>query len=75
MGDKTQIATVALAAHYLSPVAVIVGTTFGMMLANVPAVLLGSQLANKLPLRLIRSIAAVILLTLGCLILLGVGQA
>jgi putative Ca2+/H+ antiporter (TMEM165/GDT1 family) len=64
-----------LAAHYLSPVAVIVGTTFGMMLANVPAVLLGSQLANKLPLRLIRSIAAVILLTLGCLILLGVGQA
>lgn len=75
MGDKTQIATVALAAHYLAPLAVVVGTTLGMMIANVPAVILGNKLAGKLPLQWVRVIAATILVTLGCLVLLGVGQS
>jgi putative Ca2+/H+ antiporter (TMEM165/GDT1 family) len=71
MGDKTQIATVALAAKYSSLVAVVAGTTFGMMLANVPAVLLGEVAARKLPMRLVHSIAAAIFLVLGLLVLLG----
>lgn len=75
MGDKTQVATVALAAHYAAPVAVVVGTTLGMMLANVPAVIVGNKLAGKLPLKLVRAVAAAILFVLGILILLGVGQS
>jgi Ca2+/H+ antiporter, TMEM165/GDT1 family len=74
MGDKTQIATIALAAKYSSLVAVVAGTTFGMMLANVPAVLLGEVAARKLPMRLVHSIAAGIFLVLGVLVLLGVGS-
>src|SRR4051812_36110295 len=49
MGDKTQIATVALAAHYGSPWAVVAGTTLGMLLADVPAVIVGDKLALKVP--------------------------
>src|SRR5690606_10964859 len=60
MGDKTQIATVALAANYASLVAVVGGTTLGMMITNVPAVLLGEVAARKLPMRLVHAIAAVI---------------
>jgi putative Ca2+/H+ antiporter (TMEM165/GDT1 family) len=71
MGDKTQIATVALAAKYPSLVAVVAGTTLGMMIANVPAVLLGEVAATKLPLRLVRSVAAAIFLVLGVVVLLG----
>lgn len=71
MGDKTQIATVALAAHYASLVAVVVGTTLGMMLANVPAVLLGEVAAKKLPMRLVHGIVAVIFVVLGIFILAG----
>lgn len=74
MGDKTQIATIALAAKYSSLVAVVAGTTFGMMLANVPAVLLGDVAARKLPMRLVHGIAAGIFLVLGVLVLLGVGS-
>ena len=74
MGDKTQIATVALAAKYSSLVAVVAGTTLGMMLANVPAVLLGDVAAHKLPMQLVRSIAAAIFAVLGVLVLLGVGS-
>jgi putative Ca2+/H+ antiporter (TMEM165/GDT1 family) len=74
MGDKTQIATVALAARYPSLLAVVAGTTVGMLLANVPAVLLGEVAARKLPLRLVHGIAAAIFAVLGLLILLGVGQ-
>ena len=74
MGDKTQIATVALAAKYPSLVAVVAGTTLGMMIANVPAVLVGEVAARKIPMRLVHGIAAVIFLVLGALVLLGVGQ-
>jgi putative Ca2+/H+ antiporter (TMEM165/GDT1 family) len=74
MGDKTQIATIALAARYSSLFAVVAGTTFGMMLANVPAVLLGEVAARKLPMKLVHGIAAAIFLVLGVLVLLGVGS-
>lgn len=74
MGDKTQIATVALAAKYASLLGVVAGTTLGMMLANVPAVLLGEVAARKLPMRLVHGIAAAIFFVLGLLILLGVGS-
>jgi Ca2+/H+ antiporter, TMEM165/GDT1 family len=73
MGDKTQIATVALAARYPSLLAVVAGTTVGMMLANVPAVLLGEVAARKLPMRLVHGIAGAIFLVLGVLVLAGVG--
>ena len=74
IGDKTQIATVALAAKYNSLVAVVAGTTFGMMLANVPAVLLGEVAARKLPMKLVHGIAAAIFLALGAAVLLGAGN-
>lgn len=74
MGDKTQIATVALAARYADVVAVVLGTTFGMMLANVPAVFLGERIAQKLSMRMVHGIAAAIFGVLGVLTLLNVGQ-
>lgn len=73
MGDKTQIATVALAARYESTVAVVAGTTFGMMLANVPAVLFGERIARKVPLKLVHGIAAAMFALLGVGTLLGAG--
>jgi Ca2+/H+ antiporter, TMEM165/GDT1 family len=73
MGDKTQIATVALAAEYPSLTAVVAGTTLGMMLANVPAVLLGDRVAARLPIRLIHGIAAAVFAVLGILALMGFG--
>lgn len=75
MGDKTQIATVALAAKYSPLWAVVVGTTLGMMIANVPAVLLGDVAAKKLPMRLVHAIAALIFLGIGISVLLGYGPA
>lgn len=69
MGDKTQIATVALAAQYASLFWVVAGTTLGMMIANVPAVLLGDKMAHKLPLNLVHGVAAVIFAMLGVLAL------
>ena len=74
MGDKTQIATVALAARYTDLVAVVLGTTLGMMLANVPAVLLGDQIARRVSMRLVHGMAAAIFAVLGVLTLLNVGQ-
>lgn len=71
MGDKTQIATVALAAQYTALAWVVAGTTLGMMIANVPAVLLGDKMAHKLPLNLVHGVAAVIFAVLGVLVLLG----
>jgi putative Ca2+/H+ antiporter (TMEM165/GDT1 family) len=71
MGDKTQIATVALAARYDALVAVVAGTTLGMMLANVPAVLLGNVAADKLPKRLMNAVAAVIFFVIGVAVLAG----
>lgn len=74
IGDKTQIATVALAARYDALVAVVAGTTLGMMIANVPAVLLGEVAARKLPMKLVHGIAAAIFVVLGVMVLLGVGS-
>ncbi len=73
MGDKTQVATVALAAHYASPLLVVVGTTLGMLLADVPAVFAGDKLAPKIPMRLVHTIAAGIFALLGVATLLGAG--
>ena len=71
MGDKTQIATVALAARYGSVVAVVAGTTLGMMLANVPAVWLGERLLRRVPVRLVHIVAAVLFAVLGVIALAG----
>src|SRR5689334_12869026 len=69
IGDKTQIATVALAARYGSVFAVVAGTTLGMMLANVPAVLLGERLLRRVPEKAVRRTAAAIFALLGALAL------
>ncbi|MBN8717733.1 TMEM165/GDT1 family protein [Thermomonas sp.] len=73
MGDKTQVATVAMAAHYASPLLVVIGTTAGMLIADVPAVLLGDKLANRIPMRLVHALAAVLFALLGIATLLGAG--
>ncbi len=70
MGDKTQIATVALAAHYSAPLLVVIGTTLGMLIADVPAVFVGSKFADKIPMKLVHSIAAGIFAIMGLLTLL-----
>src|ERR1035437_2592495 len=69
MGDKTQIATVALAAHYGAPLLVVAGTTLGMLLADVPAVFVGNKFAEKIPMKLVHSIAAAIFAVMGLLTL------
>jgi Ca2+/H+ antiporter, TMEM165/GDT1 family len=69
IGDKTQIATVGLAARFEVFAAVVAGTTLGMMLANIPAVILGNRLAGRLPLRAIRYTAAAVFAALGVLTL------
>ena len=74
MGDKTQIATVAMAAHYATPLLVVVGTTLGMLIADVPAVFAGDKLANRIPMRLVHTIAAAIFGVLGVATLLGAGK-
>jgi len=75
MGDKTQVATVALAAQYQALIAVVAGTTLGMMIANVPAVYLGDRIADKMPVRLVHGIAAAIFAILGVATLLGAGES
>ena len=75
MGDKTQVATVALAAQYQMLVAVVAGTTLGMMIANVPAVLLGDRIAARMPVKLVHGIAAAIFLGLGIATLAGAGES
>ncbi|MGE0422370.1 MAG: TMEM165/GDT1 family protein [Reyranellaceae bacterium] len=70
IGDKTQIATVGLAARFDAIVLVTAGTTLGMMLANVPAVLFGDQLARRIPLKLVRIAAAASFVVLGALALM-----
>lgn len=74
MGDKTQIATIAMAAHYAAPLMVVIGTTLGMLIADVPAVFVGDKLAAKIPMRLVHSIAAAIFAILGVATLLGAGE-
>lgn len=73
MGDKTQIATVGLAAHYRDVAAVVVGTTLGMMSANVPVVFFGERLSRRLPVRLVHGVAALVFALLGVATLLGYG--
>ncbi len=75
MGDKTQVATIALAAQYHAFFSVVAGTTLGMMIANVPAVLVGDKLAHKLPVRLVHGVAAAIFAILGVATLLGAGKS
>lgn len=75
MGDKTQVATIALAAQYQNLVAVVAGTTLGMMVANVPAVIMGDKIADKMPVKLVHRIAAAIFAILGIATLLGAGEA
>ena len=80
MGDKTQIATVALAAKYASAVAVVAGTTLGMMLANVPAVYFGDRIAGRLStsssvLKLVHGLAALVFAVLGIATLFGAGRS
>jgi putative Ca2+/H+ antiporter (TMEM165/GDT1 family) len=74
IGDKTQIATIGLAARFEKFYPVVFGTTLGMILANIPAVLLGHRLANKLPVKAIRIVAALVFATLGVFTLAGLGR-
>jgi putative Ca2+/H+ antiporter (TMEM165/GDT1 family) len=74
MGDKTQIATIALAAQYGSFVWVVAGTTLGMMIANVPAVYLGERVAHRMPVRLVHGVAAGVFAILGVAVLFGIGE-
>ncbi|SEO46012.1 Putative Ca2+/H+ antiporter, TMEM165/GDT1 family [Duganella sp. CF517] len=75
MGDKTQVATVALAARYDALIAVVCGTTLGMMIANVPAVYLGDRIAGRVSLKLVHGIAAAVFAVLGVATLLGAGAS
>jgi putative Ca2+/H+ antiporter (TMEM165/GDT1 family) len=74
MGDKTQIATIALGAKYDSVLSVTLGTTMGMMLANAPAVWLGQQFTKRLPIAWVHRIAATIFILLGMATLLWGGN-
>jgi len=71
MGDKTQLATVALAAHFQNLYAVIAGTTLGMMLADVPAVLFGDRVAKKVPAGVVHGVAAAVFAIMGVIALVG----
>lgn len=71
MGDKTQFATIALAAKYHTFYEVVAGTTLGMMIADVPAVLLGDRIAKKIPVRLMHVVTALIFSIIGMVTLLG----
>lgn len=75
IGDKTQVATVALSARFNDLLLVTAGTTLGMMLANVPAVLIGDKAATRLPLKLVHAVAAAIFAVMGVLALMDVGGA
>ena len=74
MGDKTQIATVAMAAQFATPVLVVIGTTLGMLIADVPAVFVGDKFAHRIPMKLVHGIAAGIFAVLGIATLLGAGK-
>jgi putative Ca2+/H+ antiporter (TMEM165/GDT1 family) len=74
MGDKTQLATIALAAHYAAPLMVVAGTTLGMLIADVPAVFVGNRFAEKVPMKLVHSVAAGIFAVMGLLTLFKVDK-
>jgi len=71
MGDKTQLATVALAARYDDLTWVVLGTTLGMMVANIPAVIVGETLAHRIPMKVIRWLAAALFVGVGVATLIG----
>ncbi|MBL8504094.1 MAG: TMEM165/GDT1 family protein [Rhodocyclaceae bacterium] len=71
MGDKTQLATVALGARFDMLAAVVLGTTLGMLIANIPAVLVGEALAQKLPMKAIRHAAAAVFIVTGAVTIVG----
>jgi putative Ca2+/H+ antiporter (TMEM165/GDT1 family) len=73
IGDKTQIATIGLAAKYNSLFLVVAGTTLGMMVADVPAVIFGDRIAKRAPLRLIRNVTAAIFVVVAAATFLGAG--
>lgn len=73
IGDKTQVATIAMAAQYQALGAVVLGTTLGMMIANVPVVLLGDRATARIPARLVQRIAAAIFILFGVAGLSGIG--
>ena len=72
MGDKTQLATIALAAHYGTPFLVIIGATLGMLIADIPAVFVGNKFSEKIPMKLVHSIAAGIFTLMGVLAMMKV---
>ena len=74
MGDKTQLATIALAAHYTAPLTVVVGTTLGMLIADIPAVFVGNKFSKKISMKLVHSIAAGIFAVMGVLTLFGIDK-
>ena len=74
IGDKTQIATIGLAARFEVFFPVVVGTTLGMMAANIPAVVIGNRMADKLPVRVIRIASGIVFAALGAATLLGYGR-
>jgi putative Ca2+/H+ antiporter (TMEM165/GDT1 family) len=73
MGDKTQVATVLLAARYQALVAVVLGTTLGMMIANVPVAFFGQAIAARVPVKAVRIAAALLFAVLGLAVLAGLG--
>jgi putative Ca2+/H+ antiporter (TMEM165/GDT1 family) len=73
MGDKTQIATIVLAAQYQPLYAVVIGTTLGMMIANVPVVYLGKSFSHRIPFHIVRRVAALLFAVLGIAALTGIG--
>ncbi len=75
MGDKTQVATVVLAARFPSLLAVVLGTTLGMLLANVPVVLIGKAAATKIPFKAVRIAAALLFAALGAYALIAPAMA
>ncbi len=72
MGDKTQVATIALAARFHSLLPVVAGTTLGMLLADVPVVLLGEKISKRIPIRTIRVVAALVFFVLGVMTLIKI---
>ena len=74
MGDKTQVATIAMAAHYANPFLVVAGTTLGMLIADVPAVFVGDRFASRIPMQLVHGIAAAVFAVLGVATLMGAGS-
>ncbi|MEY3944840.1 MAG: hypothetical protein RL697_853 [Pseudomonadota bacterium] len=75
MGDKTQVATIAMAAHYADALMVVAGTTLGMLIADVPAVFVGDRFAARIPMKWVHRIAAGIFAMLGIATAMGLGSS